>query len=289
MKYLAIKECHGPYPVFSAAALLGVSRSGYYRWLRSGSDACSEDMLLREEMQRVAVEFQGYGYRRIAAELCRRGFSVSSKKVLRLMRLDNLLCVRKRFRPCTTDSCHGEKVYENLAGDMTVEGVNRLWVADITYIRLLTEFVYLAIVVDVFSRRCIGWELDRHIDTRLVLDALRKALETRRGVCLRGLVHHSDQGVQYASREYVECLQEHGIRISMSRRGNPYDNAFAESFIKTLKYEEVYLNEYDTIKEARKNIERFIEQVYNLKRLHSGIGYRSPVEFEKSLNLNIVS
>lgn len=285
---MAIRECHGPYPVFLAAALLGVSRSGYYRWLRSGSSTNNDDVLLREEIQRVAVEYPGYGYRRISAELRYRGFSVSSRKVLRLMRLDNLLCVRKRFRLCTTDSNHGERVYANLARDLVVSRVNQLWVSDITYIQLSKEFVFLAVVLDVYSRRCIGWELASHIDTRLTLGALQEALKTRRLDDLEGLVHHSDQGVQYACHEYVRCLEEHGIQVSMSRRGNPYDNAFAESFMKTLKYEEVYLNEYETFKDAMDNIERFIEKVYNQKRLHSSIGYKSPVEFEKTINYNNV-
>jgi transposase InsO family protein len=293
MTYMVIEECHGPFPVSAATMALGVSRSGYYRWLHSKEDVpvAGGDMLLREEIQRVAVEYPRYGYRRIAAELRNQGLCAPPKRVLRLMRMDNLLCARKQYRLCTTDSSHGEKVYPNLARGMSLSGVNQLWVADITYIRLEREFVYLAMVLDVFSRRCVGWELDRRIDTGLALSALRKALKARArdGVGLAGLVHHSDQGVQYASKEYVECLQEHGILISMSRRGNPYDNAYAESFMKTLKYEEVYLKEYDTFKEAWENIEHFIDQVYNLKRLHSGIGYQSPMEFEKTLNINIVA
>jgi transposase InsO family protein len=292
MKYVAIRDFHGSLSVSRAASLLGVGRSGYYKWLeKSGQpdDRAVFDLSLREEIQRVAVEYPGYGYRRIAAELCRRGFPVSGKKALRLMRLDNLLCVKKRFRLCTTDSNHGMRVYANLARDIEVMGINQLWVSDITYIQLQQEYVYLAVVLDVYSRRCIGWELSRHIDTRLTMSALQEALKTRRQDELKGLVHHSDQGVQYACHEYVECLQEHGIQVSMSRRGNPYDNAFAESFMKTLKYEEVYLNEYETYEDAMNNIERFIEQVYNQKRLHSSIGYKSPVEFEKTKNLNNVS
>ena len=291
MKYMAIRDCQGLVSVSRASTLLGVSRSGYYKWLRSndraGSDRAGSDMLVREEIQRIAIEYTRYGYRRIRAELGRRGLGVGLKKVLRFMREDNLLCVKKRFRLCTTDSNHGEKVYRNLARDIEVTGLNQLWVADITYIQLSREFVYLAVIIDVFSRRCIGWTLGRHIDTQLTLNALQNALETRRTTSLTGLVHHSDQGVQYASHEYVKCLLEHGIQVSMSRKGNPYDNAFAESFMKTLKYEEVYLNEYETFKDALKNIERFIEEVYNQKRLHSSIGYIPPVEFEKTLNINI--
>ncbi len=246
------------------------------------------DLLLREEIQRVALDYPRYGYRRITVELARRGYRVGLKKVLGFMRLDNLLCVRKRYRHCTTDSNHGMPVYENLVKGMRVTGINQLWVADITYIQLSREYVYLAMIIDVYSRRCVGWKLSRNIDTRLTLGALQNALETRSS-CLDGLIHHSDQGVQYASREYVESLEKHGIRGSMSRRGNPYDNAYAESFMKTLKYEEVYLNEYQTFKDAIENIERFIDEVYNQKRLHSSIGYRSPIEYEKILNINIVT
>lgn len=287
---MSIMECHGSVPVSKAVELLEVSRSGYYNWLHNrGAEPCLEsDLLLREEIQLIALEYPRYGYRRITVELGRRGYRASQKKVLGLMRQDSLLCVRKRYRVSTTDSNHGERVYENLAKGLRVTGINQLWVADITYIQLSREFVYLAVVIDVYSRRCIGWDLSRRIDTDLALGALQNALETRR-TDLRGLIHHSDQGVQYASREYVECLLEHGIRVSMSRRGNPYDNAFAESFMKTLKYEEVYLNEYQTFKDAIENIERFIDEVYNQKRLHSSIGYRSPIEYEKTLNTNIVA
>lgn len=287
MKYLSVLECRGHLSVSRAVELLGVSRQGYYRWLHRDA-APGSDLPIREEVQRIALDYPRYGYRRISVELARRGYQVSLKKVLALMRMDNLLCVRKRYRHCTTDSDHGLRVYENLAKGMRVSGINQLWVSDITYIQLSREFVYLAVVMDVYSRRCIGWMLSRRIDTQLVLGALQNALETR-GCRVDGLIHHSDQGVQYASREYVETLEKHGIRASMSRRGNPYDNAFAESFMKTLKYEEVYLNEYQSFKDALENIERFIDEVYNQKRLHSSIGYRSPIEYEKTLNTNVVA
>jgi transposase InsO family protein len=281
---------HGSVSVNSAAKLLEVSRSGYYKWLQSSHRHVSKDnsdISLREEIQNIAVEFPGYGYRRLTVELRNRGYLANHKKVRRLMKEDNLLCVKKRFRVQTTDSDHGEMVYPNLARNLKVTHINQLWVADITYIQLLKEFVYLAVVIDVFSRRCIGWELSRHIDTQLTLNALHRALKIRGANDLEGLIHHSDQGVQYASQEYVFCLKEYGIQVSMSRTGNPYDNAFAESFIKTLKCEEVYLNEYETFNDAIKNIERFIEEVYNSKRLHSSIGYKSPVDFEEALSLNI--
>lgn len=261
-----------------ACSALGVSRSGYARWLKRGQ--CPVEMELRNELQNVAVEFPRYGYRRMAAELKRRGFTVNHKRVLRLMREDNLLCVKKLFRPMTTDSNHGLLVYPNLAKGVAVTDLNQLWVADITYIRLLAEFVYLAVIVDAFSRKCIGWELDRNIDSRLALNALDMALSGRGSMDLSSLVHHSDRGVQYAAGDYVGRLTGNGIRISMSGKGNPYDNAFAESFIKTLKYEEVYLCEYESFSEARTNIGRFIEEVYNKKRLHSSIGYLPPDEFE---------
>jgi putative transposase len=287
---MAISNCLDSVSVNRATELLDVSRSGYYIWQHGSHIPVNEDnsdIPIREEIQTIAIEFPGYGYRRITIELRNRGYLANSKKVRRFMQEDNLLCMKRKFRLQTTDSNHGEKIYLNLAKDMAVTDINQLWVADITYIQLLKEFVFLAVIIDVFSRRCIGWELSRHIDTHLTLNALYKALKTRGADDLSGLIHHSDQGVQYASQEYVDCLKEHGIQISMSRKGNPYDNAFAESFIKTLKCEEVYLNEYETFKDAFQNIDRFIEEVYNSKRLHSSIGYKSPIDFEEALTLNI--
>ena len=284
---MIISNCLDSVSVTSATDLFGVSRCGYYKWLKSRNKSLTDDsdISLREQIQNIAIEFPGYGYRRITAELQKHDYLVNHKKVLRLMREDNLLCMKKRFGIKTTDSKHDEKIYLNLAKDLQVTGINQMWVADITYIQLLNEFVYLAVVIDVFSRRCIGWEISRHINTKLTINALYKAIKTRGKYHLKGLVHHSDQGVQYASYEYVECLKEYGIQIIMSRKGNPYDNAFAESFIKTLKCEEVYLNEYRTLNDVIENIEHFIEEVYNLKRLHSSIGYKSPIEFEEELNL----
>jgi len=279
-----------PLSIRRAAELLCVSRSGYYDWCQrklNGEPVSSEeDMDLRSEIQNIAIEFPGYGYRRITAELKNRGYSVNHKTVLRLMREDNLLCIKKKFKPVTTDSNHDRKKYPNLIKDLEITRLNQVWASDITYIRLLKEFVYLAVILDLFSRKCIGWELSRNVDTQLTLSALKKALEDRWSEEIHGLIHHSDQGVQYASEEYVECLQNHGIQISMSRKGNPYDNAFAESFIGTLKCEEVHLNEYETFADALDNIGRFIDDIYNEKRLHSSLGYRSPGDFEKEVNLN---
>jgi putative transposase len=273
-----------------AVELLDASRSGYYKWRDKSNDPEVEknsDVAIKEEMQKIVIEFPGYGYRRVKVELRNRNHVVNQKKVRRLMKEDNLICVKKRFKLQTTDSNHGEKIYPNLAKYMEVTGINQLWVADITYIQLSKEFVYLAVIIDVFSRRCIGWDLSRNIDTQLTLNALLKAFQTRNNDDLKNLIHHSDQGVQYASMDYVNYLKDIGIQISMSRKGNPYDNAFAESFMKTLKYEEVYLNEYGRFNDALQNIEHFIEEVYNLKRLHSSIGYKSPVDFEKTKSLNM--
>ena len=235
-------------------------------------------MELRDAIQKVAIQHKSYGYRRITEELQRTGWVVNHKKVLRITGEDNLLCVRRKSFVSTTDSNHGMPVYPNLARDMKVTGLNQLWVADITYIRVVHEFIYLAAILDAFSRKVIGWALGRTLEAALAVEALRMAI--RSGRVRIGLVHHSDRGVQYASREYTEILIAHEIQISMSRRGNPYDNAKAESFMKTLKYEEVYCSEYLNFDDAYRQIGRFIGTVYNQKRLHSSLGYRPPVEFE---------
>jgi putative transposase len=237
-------------------------------------------MELRNQLQQAALEWPVYGYRRITAELQRHGFDVNHKRVLRLMREDNLLCLRSKSFVVTTDSSHGLPVYPNLARDMRPDAVNRLWIADITYIRLRAEFVYLAVVLDAFSRRVIGWALGRTLEAKLAVAALRMAINQRQPTA--GFVHHSDRGVQYASSEYTGLLKEQRARISMSRRGNPYDNATCESFMKTLKYEEVYRTEYRDLADALVSIGAFIEQVYNKTRLHSALGYVPPVEFEEN-------
>jgi putative transposase len=257
--------------------MTGLSRAGFYR-RRVPRPATPVEMELRDQMQKVAAESPAYGYRRITAELQQRGFDVNHKRVLRMMREDNLLCVRRRAFMVTTDSRHNFPVYPNLAREMKPTAINQLWVADITYVRLRTEFVYLAVVLDAFSRRVIGWALGRTLEAQLAVAALRMALVQRQPG--PGLVHHSDRGVQYASLDYTEMLKQHQATISMSRKGNPYDNAACESFMKTLKCEEVYRNEYRNFHEAHSSIGEFLERVYNQKRLHSALGYIPPVQFE---------
>jgi putative transposase len=261
--------------------LAGVSRASFYRFDEAGSTRTDRDMDLRDAMQRIALKWPTYGRPRITAELKRQGWKVGPNRVRRLMREDNLLCVRKRKFVVTTDSNHGLRVYPNLASELELSGINQLWVADITYIRLETEFVYLAVVIDAFSRRVIGWALDTTLQDDLPLQALRMALEQRQPAC--GWVHHSDRGSQYASHDYTDLLKAHGCRISMSHKASPWENGGCESWMKTLKYEEVFRQEYRDLAEARACLERFIEKIYNQQRLHSALDYRPPAEFEQGL------
>jgi putative transposase len=256
--------------------LFGVNRAWYYAHL--AGQAADRDVELRAAIEALVVEFPRYGYRRVTAALVRDGWRVNHKRVLRVMREESLLCQLRKHYVVTTQSGHGRPVYPNLLKPTAVTGLNQAWVADITYIRLPTRFVYLASLLDAYSRRCIGWRLSTEIDTQLTLAALEQALGRREPK--PDWIHHSDRGVQYASGAYVARLEEAGARISMAGKGNPYENAMAESFFKTLKYEEVYVQEYQTVAEAERNIEHFIETVYNAKRLHSSLGYRPPVEFE---------
>jgi len=259
--------------------LAPVSRAGFYRWLQEPQPV-EEEMEIRSLIQQIVIEHRRrYGYRRISAELRRRGMVVNHKRVARIMREDNLLAMQPRQFVVTTKSDHKLEVYLNLARRMKLTGIDQLWVADITYIRLKSEFVYLAVILDGFSRKVVGWSLERTLASRLALVALEQAIATRKPA--PGLVHHSDRGVQYASDEYVGVLERQGMLPSMSRPANPYDNASCESFMKTLKREEIYANQYRDLEHLRANIEEFIERYYNQQRLHSALGYRSPEEFER--------
>jgi putative transposase len=262
--------------------LAGLSRAGYYRHWQASAPR-QEEMALRDAIQRLALGNRHYGYRRIAALLGHEGWKANHKRVLRLMREDNILCLRKRaFTPVTTDSRHGWRVVPNLARGMALTGLDQLWVTDITYVHLAEEFAYLAIVLDAFSRKVIGWALETHLRAELAIAALDMALAVRRPPP-GSLIHHSDRGVQYACGDYTAILASHDIQASMSRVGNPYDNAKAESFMKTLKQEEVDGSAYRDAEDARNQIGCFIEQVYNRQRLHSALDYRPPEEYEAKL------
>ena len=265
--------------------MLNLSRSSYYYQGTEDLQKQKEEADLRDKIEEIVVEHPRYGYRRVTAQLKREGIIVNHKRILRIMQEESLICKLKKKWITTTDSKHKYPVYPNLLKDAKVTGVNQAWVSDITYVRILTAFVYLAVILDAFSRKVIGWAISLRIDTELTRAALRMAIETRRSP--EGCIHHSDRGVQYAAQEYVDDLKAVGLRISMSRKGNPYDNAQVESFIKTLKSEEVYLWEYKTFEDVKKRIPYFIEEVYNEKRLHSALGYCPPNEYEEWVARNI--
>ena len=269
------------YSVARGCELARISRAGFYRqWAEKAPRQL--ETALRDAMQRIALANRCYGYRRVTAALQLEGWEVNHKCIARMLREDNLLSLRRRAFAVTTDSRHGYTIYPNLARHMELNAPNQLWVADITYIRLADVFVYLAVILDAFSRRVIGWDLGPNLTTSLVLSALRQALTAR--TVTGDIVHHSDRGVQYCSGEYVQVLEENGFTISMSRHGNPWDNAKCESFMKTLKTEEVYLKQYRDMDDARANLKEFLDQVYNRQRLHSALQYQSPEAFELALD-----
>jgi len=276
-----IGAAHTAYPDLSIrqlCAAVGTSRTWWYT-RPSPDEIAHRDTDLRDAIERIVLAFPGYGYRRVTRTLQRAGWEINHKRVLRVMRDEALLCQRERRFLHTTDSAHAFRTFPNLLTDLVPVRPDQVWVADITYIRLPTSFVYLACVLDAWSRRCVGWQVSTTIDTTLTLAALDQALTTRRPA--PGLIHHSDRGVQYASAAYIARLAGVGAQVSMSAVGNPYHNAKAESFFKTLKREEVYLNHYQTFADAKAHLGTFIGDVYNAKRLHSSLGYLPPIEFEE--------
>ena len=281
----------GSIPVKLAAQFLEVSKSGYYTWLSMrGIDArAARNRPIVEEMKKIILRYPGYGYRRITRELWNHGYPVNHKRVLRLMQLHGLTIKRRRFKIITTDSEHDNPVYPNLVLGLKITKPNQVWASDFTYIQLKDRYVYLAVELDLYSRRILGWALGPSLDADLALRALHMALYYRRHDNISGLIHHADQGTQFTSFAYTQCLRNHGIQISNSRRANPYDNAFVETFFKTLKSEEVYQNEYETVEEAYKNIKWFIEEIYNETRMHSALGYISPTEFERQRQFHKVA
>ncbi len=275
-----IATMHEAYPALSIrrlCAAVGLGRTWWYT-RPSADELAARDTAVRDAIEQIVLAFPGYGYRRVAKTLQRDGWEINHKRVLRVMRDEALLCQLERRFVRTTDAAHTFRTYPNLLAEMVLTGPDQAWVADITYIRLPTTFAYLACVLDAWSRRCVGWQLSRDIDTTLTLAALDRALVARQPPA--GLIHHSDRGVQYASAAYTARLRDAGAHVSMSAAGNPYDNAKAESFFKTLKREEVHLNHYRTFRDAEVNLGRFIGDFYNARRLHSSLGYRPPIEFE---------
>jgi transposase InsO family protein len=273
-----VHEDHPDLSIEYLCHLFEVSRTWYYEH-RGHSEDDEEETALRDRIEEIILEFPGYGYRRVTHALHREGKHVNHKRVLRIMREESLLCrIKKSFVIKTTNSRHRFPVYPNLLADFMLTAPDQAWVSDFTYIRLRNAFVYLACILDAFSRRCVGWYLSRDMTTQLTLMALRRAINERHPPA--GLIHHSDRGMQYASHEYIEQLKQIDAQISMSSVSNPYDNAKAESFFKTLKQEEVYLKDYRSFEDAEANLDVFLEQVYNIKRLHSSLGYLPPAEFE---------
>lgn len=277
MVYRLIQTDQSPLPIVRRCHLAEVSTSAYYAWTNRAPQFVENDELL-DEIKAIVEELTGYGYRRVTKELRARGRRVNKKRIQRLMRQHGLLRRPRRRFMATTDSNHDLPVYPNLVKDLRIERPNQVWAADLTYVRLLHGWVFLAVILDLFSRKVIGWSLSTSLKTDVCVTTLHQALATR--TIEPGLIHHSDRGVQYASADYIRLLTQRGIAISMSRKGNPYDNAFVESWMKTLKQEEVYLSEYRDFLHAQQRITRFIEEVYNKKRLHSSLGYVSPELFE---------
>lgn len=289
MIYQDIQNKRGQLTLHNACQLVSLSRHAYFDWLKP-KEPKPDPLLEPIKAIKKDPDCRRYGYRRITAALHRQEIKANHKRVLKTMKKHGLTCKKRVFRICTTNSNHNLRTYPNLIKNFEIVGLNQVWVSDITYIRIANgKTAYLAIIMDRYSRRFLGWQLSHNIDAQLCIDALNMAFEKRQGTDLVGLIHHSDQGVQYASDEYIEKLEQRGIQISMSRKGNPYDNAHMESAIKTIKYDEVYMDEYRSFSHAYKNLKKFIEKVYDKKRLHSSLGYMPPAEFEERYKLKEVA
>jgi len=286
------QEDSSPISIERACELLNLPRIEYYRWIRAEylSKITQEDKIILEKIKEIIEEYPMYGYRRVTVVIKKEGMNINHKRIQRLMRDNGLKCQnKKKFIPKTTDSDHDNPVYPNLIKGLEITRPDQVWAGDITYVQLEKGFAYLASILDLFTRKCVGWNMSNNLRTDLPMGALDMALEERWNSDMKGLIHHSERGVQYTSHAYTDRLKEHNIEISMSQKGNPYDNAYVESFFKTLKVEEVYMNEYRDINDAWDNIQHFIEKVYNKKRLHSSLGYKSPEQFEKEVILNMVA
>lgn len=264
--------------------MIGISESTYHADPKISRLEQEEiDADIRGKIEQIRATMKTAGYRMLLHHLKRNGIEIGERKLRRIMKKFSLHLKPKRKFVVTTDSNHNHEIHPNLIEEMMIDNVNQVWTADITYIRIRNGFVYLAVILDLFSRRVIGWQISKRIDRNLTLDALKMAIQRRNPN--RGVIHHSDRGVQYLCDDYAKLLKEHGFFPSCSKKGNPYDNAWTESFMKTLKYEEVYMTEYETMIDVIESVPKFIEEVYNKKRLHSSIGYVPPEEFENRIKV----
>lgn len=261
--------------------MMNISRTAYYHKPKSEENKLSKDMDLREEIEKIHLEFPGYGYRRIREELLRSGIRINGKRIRRVMRTYSLFsCLKKMFKN-RGEGLGKRLLFPNLIGGLKINAPNMVWATDITYIKLLKEYIYVSAVIDVYTRKIVGWSISRDLSHKFCLESLSIAIKKENPPV--GVIHHSDRGVQYACEAYVDFLNDHKFKISMSKVGTPEDNAFIEAFFKTMKREEVYVKQYETLKDVAKHLPKFIDEIYNEKRLHSSLGYKPPIEFEKEV------